>query len=461
MVGVKSKLILLLIVLIAAFSVAEAQLTHGTEYLVREGKEGDTVSYIVTFQNNGEQSMYISIFLAADMSPSAFTLDPGKTQDVHIDYTIPYGSDPGTLFIKPILFDKKGVRYNYSVILDATVLPTPGKNYKFSSVKLTDLKTEPETINPNEPFDLVFTINNPIATEPTGTFTIKSDFDFNEIPVQKILNGVHEYRISNLSVPAQTKGQFNYTLRIIMQDTLLDTNSVFNIPEFSDCQVTETAKTGIVGRSYSAEIYNEGTGTAACAVSSKLFGLEKYLVKSVSEGYAYEGQNIKWQVSVGPAQTVTVNYSVTYWPIIAIPFVILVIVIAFWYLTRKMEIKKELVDYRRHAGFTDLKLQVHVKNLSNNEMAHVKIYDYLPAFVKEIRDFGTVPGTVTAKDGVKAVKWELDVLKPKEERIFSYKIRTSVVILGKMNFQPTAVEYINAKGEKVQETSNVLSVEVD
>ena len=72
-----------------------------------------------------------------------------------------------------------------------------------------------------------------------------------------------------------------------------------------------------------------------------------------------------------------------------------------------------------------------------------------------------MPGHVVSKQGMKAVKWELDTLKAKEERIFSYKIRTSVEVIGKMNFPPTTIDYVNFKGEKTQESSNVLTVEVD
>jgi hypothetical protein len=462
MVGVKIKLIVLAILLIAAFGFANAQLTHGTEYLVREGKEGDVLHYIVTFQNTGTESMYISIFLAAETSPTAFTIGSGDTQEVTIDYTVPYGTTPGTLFIKPILFNEKGVKYNYTIILDANILPTPGKAYKFSTVKLTDLKTVPAQIDPRQPFDVVFTITNPTDTEPTGTISIiNSAMVFGELAPQKILKGTHEYKISGLTVPATTIGDIGYMLRIIMQDTFLDTNGTFNIPAYSTCTLTETAKSGIFGRSYTATLNNAGTGDASCTATSALSGLEKYLVDDRTPGYQYDGKTMSWQITVPAGQTTTVSYKISYIPIIAIPFVIILAVIAVWYFTRKMEIKKELVDYRRHAGFMDLKLQVHVKNLTNSEMKNVKIYDFLPAFIKEIRDFGTVPGTVTTKDRQKAVKWELEHLKPKEERLLSYRVRTSVEVLGNMNFPSTVVEYKDANGKDMQESSNVLTVEVE
>jgi hypothetical protein len=406
--------------------------------------------------------MYISIFLAAEMSPTAFTLQPGGLQAVNISYTIPYGTIPGPLFIKPILFDEKGVAYNYTVILDANILPTPGRTYHFSAVKLTNLRTVPAQIDPQQPFDLLFTLENPTTTEPLGAISIvNSPFTFGAISSQKVLKGTNNYKITGLTVPADAKGNIAYTLEIIMQDTYLDTNSTFNIPAYSNCKVTETANSGLLGRTYSASILNNGTGDAKCPVSSALSGLEKYLVKDRTAGYSYNGKAISWKVNVPAGQTTTVTYRVTYLPIIAIPFVIILAVIAFWYFTRKMEIRKELVDYRRHAGFMDLKLQVHIKNLTNSEMKNVKIYDFLPAFIKEIREFGTVPGTVTTKDRQKAVKWELEHLKPKEERIFSYKVRTSIEVLGNMNFPPTTVEYKDANNKEQQESSNVLTVEVE
>ena len=462
MVGVKSKLIVLAILLIAAFGYANAQLIHGTEYLNREGQEGDVLHYILTFQNTGDNPLYISIFLAAEMSPTAFNLEAGGSQAVNISYTIPYGAIPGPLFIKPILFNEKGIAYNYTVILDANIIPTPGRTYHFSTVELTNLRTVPAQIDPQQPFDLLFTLENPTTTEPLGTISIvDSQFTFGALPAQKVLKGTNNYKITGLIVPANAKGDIPYMLRIIMQDTYLETNGTFNIPAYSNCKVTETAKSGLLGRTYSVSISNNGTGDTKCPVSSALSGLEKYLVKDRTEGYTYDGKTISWDVNVPAGQTSTVAYRVTYLPIIAIPFVIILAVIAVWYFTRKMEIKKELVDYRRHAGFMDLKLQIHVKNLTGNEMKNIKVYDFLPAFIKEIREFGTVPGIVTTKDRQKAVKWELEHLKPKEERIFSYKVRTSVEVLGNMNFPPTMIEYKDARNQERQETSNVLTVEVE
>ena len=97
-------------------------MSTGIEGLDTEGYPGEMLSYKVTFQNTGSSTMFIRVFLSAEITPSEFTLAPGDQQVVDINYEIPFGTTPGRLFVEPILFDESGTRLNYTLILPGTVL---------------------------------------------------------------------------------------------------------------------------------------------------------------------------------------------------------------------------------------------------------------------------------------------------------------------------------------------------
>ena len=428
-----------------------------------EAAPGDKLEYNVTFRNDGTEPIKLSLNVlftgVTDITPGSFTLKPSGEEVVHVSLTVKSTQKPGDIFVKLFVFDDKGNQLQPPIYLQGKILPSPRM---FENVGISNIVVEPSTLNPANPFRITFVVDNPVknVTVPLkiladGTTIYEENYFIEE--------GSNQVSIENVSLPQDMyAGNHTITVELVFSDDVVVSNNI-NAPvtSYHKCVVEETSKVSIFGKHYEAKVKNVGTEEATCLVSSDLSGVEKLLLGKVTEGYTTEGGKIKWELNMSPFSEATVQYDVNYVPLLIIPFIIVGAIYAAWYFTRKVSISKELVDYKRHPGFMDLKIQVRIRNLTGNVLKHVKIYDPLPAFIKEVRDYGTIPGEVKKKGKEKVVTWEIDSLNPKEERVLSYKVRTSIEVLGSVNFKPAKVEYRDEKGEKKIDYSNILSIEIE
>jgi hypothetical protein len=480
MVGAKQIISILGILLLTGliFSSANATLTatvevkNGQASLSKEHSSA-TLEYNINFYNSDEEPFYVStlfFFGTPEFNPAsgALTVPPKGTANLNLKVIVSLdegrssGSPTGrTTYQELVLFNKEGERLNYSVLLPVKIFfneTTP----LYSAVKLSNVIVDQNgqniTIDPRQPFTISFTINNPIEKRTISPSVTGASGLPETIAVEK---GTSTITFSNLQLTTNNPGNQTLQISFPFPDYTVVAPVAIEVQGFSNCVTKEDVSSSIFGKTYTATVTNEGTVTTECKVATVLSGIEKNLITDVTSDYLSTTTGLEWKMNMNSGDTKVFSYTVSYIPLIAIPFVVIFIGAAVWYFTRKIDIKKELVSAKRHPGFMFLKMQVHVKNLSGDEMAHVNIYEPLPAFIKEVKDFGTIHGTEVKKNNKHAIKWEIDTLKPKEERIFSYTVRTSIEVLGKMDFDPTIVEYVNKQGGKIEASGNALVIEVE
>jgi hypothetical protein len=468
--GIFLSIVLLSLLVLSTANAADLSVTVKTINGVAVA--GDILSYTVSFYNLEDTPIDLSTtmlaFTETTFSPSnVFTVPAKSSYTINLNIKVSqneaaaYGTAEGkTTYQQLLIFDKNGTQLGYNVLVPVEIIYKNAPSV-WSAVKYSNVQIVPAEINPKDTFSIKFTVNNPIKTASVSTAVVSNDFLLNAGTLL-IPNGTAQISIDGLNLPAATKpGSYNITLKLQFIDATLDIPVTLTVGSFGTCVVKEDVKSGVLGKVYTATLSVDGNIEKSCSVSTQLFGVERNLVTGISDSHVYSGKQVSWQVNVQPGKQVQVGYTLSYLPIIAVPFVIILLAGAWWYFTRKVEVAKELVDYRRHPGFMDLKIQLKVKNLTNDNLTNVKIIEPIPAFAKEIKDFGTVPGTLTVHNKGKAIKWELDHLKSKEERIFSYRIRTSVEVIGRMSFSPAVMKYTTPRGESLEETSNILAVEVE
>ncbi len=469
MVSLK-KVLMVFIFAIALFGIlntAKADLSdivYGINVINDKARPNERLEYNVTIQNNGLQPISLSLNVlftgVAEITPSVFTLEPKEEKNVYVALTIKPDQKPGKVLIKLLVFDDKGNSLEPPIFLQGEILESP---QPYKAVKISKIIV-PESLDPRKPFSISFDVNNPVKTT-TATLEIVGEDGFEIFKEDNYVveEGINTITIENLTLPSDT-APWNYTLSvklIFSPDVISEGRIVASVLPYSTCDIKESEKVSLFGKTYSAEVKNSGTETTNCVVTSRISGIEKALMTTVTQGYEFKDGEIRWEITVQPGTEKVVQYQTNYVPLLLIPFAIIIIVGGAWYFTRKVTIKKELVDYKRHPGFMDLKIQLRIKNLSGSELRNVKIYDPLPAFIKEVRDYGTIPGKVTRKAKQRVVLWELEKINPKEERVVSYKVRTSLEVLGKVLFKPAKIEYKDEKGMKQEEASNVLALEIE
>jgi len=468
---VNSKKVLMLFILTMAFfsilSVAKADLgdiSYKVNVINDKAAPGEKLEYNVSLMNGGSDPVKLSLNILftgiTELTPNAFTLQPGDSKTVHIALTIKSSQKPGRVLINLFVFDDKGNSINPPIYLQGEILKSPKL---FENVKINKIQIEPDVLNPQTPFNISFEVYNPVEKIVVPLEIVSDDGFKYVVQNQTVEEGKSTISLYNVSLPSDMPpGNHTFTVKLIFaKDVVSESSVVSEVSSYAKCVIVDSKNVTMFGKSYIANVKNIGTKGTTCVVSSQITGVEKMLLRKATEGYTFEGNKIIWNVPVKANSEVVIKYNVSYVPILLIPFLIIAGIGGAWYLTRKVTIKKELVDYKRYQGFMDLKIQLKIKNLTNTELKDVKIYDSLPAFIKEVRDYGTIPGKVKKKGKSKIVEWELDSIKPKEERVLSYKIRTSLEVLGKIIFKPAKVEYKDNKGIKREENSNILTIEIE
>ncbi len=440
-------LLVMLLVFGAAFS-----LSYNLESVKDTGYPGETLVYNLTVTNDGNKTETVSIFLPSvakyTINPNNFQLAPGESKLVKIEYTIPIGAEPGTYFLSIRVNGE-----NTNMHLKITVL-RPESEYQ--KIEITAIRGG--SFDPRNGGTITLVIDNPVDIA-SAKFELITPFgnQTKSMILQKGTNSLSFF----ISAPNKTAPN-EYPIKVIMYVHGIEKvyNSKIKILGYSTCIIDKKENSNALF--YRAEYYvkNDGTENGTCQVKAYVSGLNKLLLGSISEGYKIEGNEIIWNVAVEPGKTKIVYYEVTYYSIYLVVAVAIAVTVFYWWITQTVKVKKSLIDYRKGKGFMDLKMQISVKNMKNKTLKNVIVLERIPTLIREVKEFGTMKGEIVKIKGKRYIRWTIDELKPKEEVFLSYKVRTSLEVIGDLVFDPTEVKFEDNGKEKTVK-SNILIVSTE
>ena len=100
-------------------------------------------------------------------------------------------------------------------------------------------------------------------------------------------------------------------------------------------------------------------------------------------------------------------------------------------------------------------INILVRNNTNTSVKSVKLTDIVPTPLKLVEDFGTaVPDVIKREDGKVNMFWNLGGFAPQEERLISYKVRSSLSILGRLTIPSAKIKVKPEQGRSKLFTSN-------
>ncbi len=149
-------------------------------------------------------------------------------------------------------------------------------------------------------------------------------------------------------------------------------------------------------------------------------------------------------ISLNPGQTYTVTIVEDYREIAIVIVIILILIIAYYSMRCPIIVKKKaFAIHKKDTGNNEIKVIIQLRNRSNRYIEQTRVLERLPIIHKVEPDFG--PGTPEPKfrrHGNTEVILDWDIaLAPKEERIFTYKIKSALPIVGEYTLHPTVVQY--------------------
>ncbi len=440
-------LLVILLVFGAAFS-----LSYNLVDIKNQGYPGETLIYNFSVTNDGNTTQAVSIFLPSvakyTINPNNFEIAPGETKTVQILYTIPLEAQPGTYFISIRVNGQ-----NTNMHLKITVL-RPESEYQKINIKAIR-GTE---FDPRNGGVITLVVDNPVAIVD-AKFDLITPFG-NQTKTVILQKGENTLSFK-INPPINTKPQ-EYPIKILMyvHGIQKEYDSKIKILGYSSCSIDKRVISNPLINRVEYIVTNNGTEEGNCTIKAYVSGVDKLLLGKISSGYKMEGNEILWNVVVQPNQKVVVYYEVTYYSIYIAVAVAIAVTIFYWWITQTVKVKKSLIDYKKGRGFMDLKMQISVKNMKNKTLKNITVLEHIPALVREVKEFGTMKGEIVKIKGKRYIKWTIDELKPKEEIFLSYKVRTSLEVIGDLVFDPTEVKFKD-NGKEKNVKSNVLIVSTE
>jgi hypothetical protein len=172
-----------------------------------------------------------------------------------------------------------------------------------------------------------------------------------------------------------------------------------------------------------------------------------------------ENGSLVWDVLLNVGGSTQVRVTTNYLPL-AILITLAAILIAVYYIFRSpLAIKKSaIVLSTREGGISELKILLELKNRTSKPIRGASIIDLVPRIAELIKEYDV--GTLTPKDTLRSerkgtiIKYEVGDIMPREERVISYKVRSSLSILGGVSLPEAVSKFTTATGKERTTSSN-------
>ena len=431
---------------------ASFSLSYNLKNIKDTGYPGDTLQYQLLIINDESTTKSISIFIPSaqgpTISPNNFNLAPGEKQTVNISYNIPLSTNPGSYFL--------AIRVNgedTNLHLQINVLRPV---YSYKNITVSSVRMNP--IDPRYGGTMQVIIKNPLESV-NGKIILSTPFG-NQTKNLYIVKGRSTVNFE-IKIPPKTKpGKYDYSISILVKGIKNVYNGKMDILGYTICDIKKYEDSNIFYDRVKYEVANAGTKKGVCTVSTVLSSTSRLLLGYASPGFKKFDSKIIWGKELNPGEKTQVSYEVDYYGIYIAIAIGVAAAILYWIFSKIIVVKKSLIDYKKGRGFMDLKMQIRLKNTRGREIKDVEVLEHIPPLVREVKEFGTMKGEIVKKKGRRYIKWKIESLKPKEELFLSYKIRTSLEVIGEIVFDPTIVKW-KENGKEREAKSNVLIVGIE
>ena len=165
-----------------------------------------------------------------------------------------------------------------------------------------------------------------------------------------------------------------------------------------------------------------------------------------------------WEVPLDAGKSfaiiITYNYRPLFWL-----FLIAVIVLAayFWFRSPIFVKKSVRVVSSGEEGVSQLKVVIELINRGNKMVRQVRVMDLAPRLadvVAESKETILAPSKVIPNEQRGTLlRWDIDMMEPKEHRVLMYKLHTKLGVLGGLTLPVAAVKFV-VEGQERETVSN-------
>jgi hypothetical protein len=463
----RTLLILLVLLIFPAMAFAASEVTN--EPIKNSITLTETATFKLSITNNAAVKQRYSIFSFVQ----GWDIEPYPLKDKIIE-VFPGSTKTTTIKAKPKEAFKPGI-YNldlnvesdlgekYSESLNVYVNPQTPMDYLPSIKAVVGVSNK---MNPQEPqlIGLFMENRNPLNLEDL-VIRLQSDLtEFNKettIHLPPLEKKNIEFTIN--PNPIQKPGKYflffsfekgGDVVKVIPQEIEI-------IPITPPFVVDITKKESFLKTITSIEIRNIGNIEDNQEVTLPVSFWESLFTYSSAKNAEKDGKRVlSWEVTLLSDESIVLTAAKNY----RYPFYILILLIiiasVYFYLRTPVSLIKNATHSKKDATLSELKIRLHLKNLTKKTMKNIEVIDLIPgiADIEKGLELGTLrPHEVKHTKKGTLVKWKLSEIDPKEDRLISYKIKSKLKIIGTLKL-PRAKAVFGSKGKRKAAYSNYFKI---
>ncbi len=428
-----------------------------------------SATYLMKFKNLDNLSDVINIFADANnwiLSPQTVVLPPNGVVEKQLIITPRSGVRLSNYRI-PLTFQSTVTNQVESVsVLLSLSLDLYHKGYPLN---IAMRSSAPEKVDPRDPFNVrVYLKNNNLRDIKRLDITISSDLFEKEFstPLRPLAPFSKEFTF-NLD-PLTPPG--THDLSIVVRDSETSTivgedYLVFTVEGYgkilSDRKIIDRSLFRTVEEITFTHYGNE---KRTQEFDYHLGNFESWFTSSEPEGVLKKdpagGKLISWVITLSPGETKKVLIIRNY-RLLAVAIIILIALIIAYFVFRSpiVAYKEAHITAADKEGVSQMRVRIYIRNRSNKTVTNVKIIDRVPNIMEylEHNHLGSLqPSKVTRTEKKGTIlRWELESLEPYEERIITYKVKSKLKIVGKMNLPEAKIKFDSFRGKERITTTGI------
>ena len=426
--------------------------------------QSNEVQILVKNSGSVTDTFYFSLWPVnwASLEKYWISLNPGETETIYLNIIPPIDTKEGIQVFK---FTVSSLETG-DVVTKELYLNVK----RTADIYISDINLNKQILDPGETLVIEPIIKN-INPSETKNLYVTTEILKNDLVAQKFDDFIiakpdslkkisHNFDINLKNEPG------NYIVKVILKDEsgkiLHEKQNYFQINSISRVEKTKEVKNRLFYSSVIIKIENKGNVKVTnFYVTESLPSFSKsFFYPNIEPDFKEVQDNriiYKWFIeSLGPGDTLEIKYELRFTNVIlGALFIIILISLITWKFFRPKLTKKYIGLF---SGQEEVKVSLSLKNKERKEIKNVIVKDFIPGIAKLIPEYDTlIPKVKRKEDGTELI-WKVKSIKPKEERVFTYKIKPIIGITGDLKLPKASFMYETKKGKKRRVCSKSLII---
>lgn len=456
----KKLLVLLLVAILVPIVVAQKPVEVVPPARTVSLTTGETVSIGITIRNNQPftDTFSFSVFpsfssgISVTVEKTVITVEGNSEKTVEVYFSTPIDTPEGFLqFFISAKSLSTGVEDSASVILQ-TIKKVP--------MYISDASINNYVFKPEEKLIIETSVTN-LHPKTAYTYELKTLIEKDKEIIQTFAENVtvqprETVKVVNEYVFGKFANPGSYSITIYLKDeygkvvsTKTFTINVLPVYKLPTGYSEKSTSIGFLSLTTTVVIKNEGNvGSPPFYISEELpliaRGMFAASVPPSNESMIGGSVVYSWYVPyLAPGESVVIQYHVSFVGL----WIAMIVISAITYFSYRYTFKAAIVKSYHGVLKKDKEvlISLEMRNKTISEMKDVTVVDKVPAVVQVVEKFDTLPPSIKKAKGGTILTWSLGTLKPREERIVTYRIKPVVDVVGSLRLPAASMNYLGKK----------------